>query len=79
MTDLSTKKEDPRYLIVIKDFLLKGIILEAILSMKVEESAEPFMHYHYRFHGFPSAITSYRNFNWAGEFWRALCKSVSVE
>lgn len=59
MIDLLAKsKGDPRFLIVIIDRLLKSVILEAITSMKAEDCAEVFVLYYYRFHGFPSAITS---------------------
>ena len=79
MTDLPAKKGDPSYLMVITDRLLKSITLEAMSSMKAEDCAERFLYCHYRFHGFPSAITSDRGSNWVGDFWRHLCKMAGVE
>jgi hypothetical protein len=46
--------------------------------MKAEACAERFVQCHYRFHGFPSAITSDRGSNWVGDFWRHLCKLVGI-
>lgn len=61
MTDLPAReKGDPRFLMVIRDRLTKGVTLEAMNTMKAEDCAERFVQCHYRFHGFPSAITSDR-------------------
>ena len=80
MTDLPAReKGDPRFLMVIKDRLTKGVTLEAMDTMKAEACAERFVQCHYRFHGFPSAITSDRGSNWVGDFWRHLCKLVDIE
>lgn len=80
MTDLPAKsKGDPRFLMVITDRLLKSVTLEAMTSMKAEDCAEVFVMCHYRFHGFPSAITSDRGSNWVGDFWVHLCKLVNME
>ena len=80
MTDLPAKnKDDPRFLMVITDRLLKSVTLEAMSSMKAEECAERFLQCHYRFHGFPNAITSDRGSNWVGDFWRKRCALVGIE
>lgn len=80
MTDLPAKnKGDPRYLMVITDRLLKSVTLEAMTSMEAENCAERFLTCHYRFHGFPKAITSDRGSNWVGDFWTALCKGANIE
>ncbi|KAI0992598.1 hypothetical protein K3495_g15587 [Podosphaera aphanis] len=80
MTELpAEKKGDPRYLMVITDRLLKSVTLEAMNSMYAEECAERFLQCHYRFHGFPRAITSDRGSNWVGDFWRSLCKLAGIE
>ncbi|KAI0998278.1 hypothetical protein K3495_g9919 [Podosphaera aphanis] len=64
MTELPARgKEDPKYLMVITDRLLKGVALEAMTSMNAEECADRFLQCHYRFHGFPKAITSDRGSN----------------
>ena len=80
MTDLPAKsKGDPKYLMVITDRLLKSCTLEAMDSMTAENCAERFITSHYRFHGFPSFLTSDRGSNWVGDFWTHLCKSVGIE
>ncbi|KAI0991093.1 hypothetical protein K3495_g17094, partial [Podosphaera aphanis] len=48
-------------------------------SMNAEECAERFLLCHYRFHGFPKALTSDRGSNWVGDFWRHLCKIAHIE
>lgn len=59
MTDLPDKDgEDPRYLMVIADRLLKSVALEAMNSMDIECSSSKFLQYCYHFNGFPSALTS---------------------
>lgn len=79
MTDLPADDDGPRFLMVITDRLLKSCTLEAMTSMEAEACAECFLKCHYRFHGFPSAITSDRGSNWVGHFWSRLCKLVGVE
>lgn len=79
MTELPAKEQSPRYVMAITDRLLKSIILEAKSSMKVEGCAKRFLNCHYRFHSFPSALTSDRGSNWVGNFWRHLYKKVSIE
>ena len=80
MTEMPAKKKgDPQYLMVITDRLTKAVTLEAMSSMKAEDCAEQFVQAHYRFHGFPRAVTSDRGTNWVGDFWRHLCKSVDIE
>lgn len=64
---------------VITDRLLKSVTLEAMNTMNAEENAERFLFCHYRFHGFPKALTSDRGSNWVGEFWRHLCKLTNIE
>ncbi|KAI1001019.1 hypothetical protein K3495_g7177 [Podosphaera aphanis] len=54
MTDLPAQTEDdPKYLMVITDRLLKSCALEAMNSMEAEACVERFLTCHYRFHGFP--------------------------
>ncbi|KAI1003358.1 hypothetical protein K3495_g4852 [Podosphaera aphanis] len=80
MTDLPARhKSDLCYLMVITDRLLKSVTLEAMNSMNAEECAERFLPCHYRFRGFPQALTSDRGSNWAGDFWSHLCKLVNIE
>ena len=80
MTDLPTKSKDqPRFMMVITDRLLKSCTLEAMSTMAAENCAERFIQCHYRFHGFPSHITSDRGSNWVGDFWTHLCKLLKIE
>lgn len=80
MTDLPGKKEnDPTYLMVITDRLSKAVTLEAMTTMDAEACAERFLQAHWRFHGFPSAITSDRGSNWVGGFWTRLCELTGIE
>lgn len=79
MTELPAKDNGPKYLMVITDRLLKSVTLEAMTSMEAEKCAERFINCHYRFHGFPSAITSDRGSNWTGLFWKKLCELTKIE
>ncbi|KAI1003294.1 hypothetical protein K3495_g4913 [Podosphaera aphanis] len=80
MTDLPSKdKFNARYLMVITDWLLKSVTLEAITSMNAEDCAERFMQCHFRFLGFPIALTSDRGSNWVGDFWTRLCQLAGIE
>lgn len=80
MTDLPKKTPtEPSYLIVITDRLLKSVTLEAMNSMEAKSCAERFLNCHYRFHCFPTALTSDRGSNCVGEFWTTLCKGAGIE
>jgi hypothetical protein len=79
MTDLPAEGNSPKYLMVITDRLLKSVTLEAMTTMEAEACAERFLQCHYRFHGFPSAVTSDRGSNWTGRFWRKLCELTRIE
>lgn len=70
---------DPSYLMVITDRLGKGVTLEPMTSMEASACAERFINSHWRFHGFPRAITSDRGTNWVGGFWRRLCELTGIE
>ncbi|KAI1000349.1 hypothetical protein K3495_g7846 [Podosphaera aphanis] len=47
--------------------------------MSAEAGAKRFLQCFYRFHGFPSAITSDRGSNWVGDFWRRLCERAGIQ
>ena len=64
---------------VVTDRLTKAVTLEAMASMKAEDCAKQFIQSHYRFHGFPKAVTSDRGTNWVGDFWRHLCRLAGIE
>ena len=66
-------------IMVITDRLLKSVTLEAMNKMDAESCAERFMNCHWRFHGFPKAITSDRGTNWTSKFWKRLCELVGME
>lgn len=80
MTDMPAKnKSDPKFLMVITDRLLKSVTLEAMSSMAAEDCANRFVQCHYRFHGFPHAITSDRGSNWVSDFWTSMCSQIGIE
>lgn len=79
MVDLPATDDGPRFLMVITDRLLKAYTLEAMQSQEAEACAERFVQCHYRFHGFPSFLTSDRGTNWVGRFWTRLCQLVGIE
>jgi hypothetical protein len=80
ITDLPAKgEENPRFLMVITNKLLKSCTLEAITSIKAEDYAEVFVQCYYRFHGFLKFITSNKGSNWVKDFWIRLCELVKVE
>ncbi|KAI0992408.1 hypothetical protein K3495_g15777, partial [Podosphaera aphanis] len=80
MTDLpATDDNQPRYLMVITDRLSKEIILETMTTMSAEACARRLLQCFYRFHGFPSAITSDRGSDWVGDFWRRLCERAGIQ
>ncbi|CCE29272.1 uncharacterized protein CPUR_02965 [Claviceps purpurea 20.1] len=80
MTELPAENDgDPRFLMVISDRLLHSVTLEAMITMDAEACAKVFVNSHWRFHGFPAALTSDRGFNWTGRFWRRLCHLVGIE
>jgi hypothetical protein len=79
MTDLPSEEGSPEFMMVITDRLLKSVTLEAMHTMKAEACAERFLQCHYRFHGFPKAITSDRGSNWTGRFWKKLCELTNIE
>lgn len=47
--------------------------------MSAEERARIFINCNYRFHGFPSFLTSDRGSIWVGDFWTSFCKLVKIE
>ncbi|CCE34682.1 uncharacterized protein CPUR_08618 [Claviceps purpurea 20.1] len=80
MTELPAENDgDPRFLMVISDRLLHSVTLEAMTTMDAEACAKVFVNSHWRFHGFPAALTSDRGSNWTGRFWRRLCHLVGIE
>jgi hypothetical protein len=80
ITDLpARKKGDPRYLMVITDRLAKTVTLEDMITMDAPTCAKKFVRVHWRYHGFPKAITSDKGSNWMGDFWTHLCKLVGIE
>jgi hypothetical protein len=79
ITDLPAKrKENPRFLMVITDRLLKSCTLEAITFIKAENCAEIFVQYYYRFHKFLKFITLKKRSNWVKNIWTRLCELVKI-
>ncbi|KAI1006047.1 hypothetical protein K3495_g2170 [Podosphaera aphanis] len=79
MTDLPLTKNNEKFLMVIHDRLLGCATLEAMDTMEAESYAERFVQCHWRYHGFPSFLTSDRGSNWVGRFWRRLCQLVGIK
>lgn len=66
-------------IMVITDRLLKSVTLEAMDKMDAESCAKRFLSCHWRYHGFPNAITSDRGTNWTSKFWKRLCELVKID
>lgn len=49
------------------------------MQKNAEECAVRFINCHYRFHRFPNAITSDRDSNWVGDFWKRFCEIAKME
>ena len=64
---------------VIADSLLHSVILKVMTSMEAEDCAQVFLNSHWRFHGFPFAITSDHRSNWTSRFWTRLCTLVGID
>jgi hypothetical protein len=80
ITDLPAKgEENPRFLMVITNRLLKSCTLEAITFIKAEDCAEVFVQCYYRFYKFLKFITLNRRSNWVKDFWITLCELIKVE
>jgi hypothetical protein len=80
ITDLpANEKGDDRYLMVIADRLLKGVVLEAMPTMNARECAVRFRDCWWRYHSFPKTITSDRGPNWLSTFWAELCSLTGIE
>lgn len=80
MTDLpARKKGDPRYLMVVTDRLSKSVTLESMETMDAEACAQRFLYCHFRFHHWPTALTSDRGSNWVGQFWTHLCHLIGIK
>ena len=47
--------------------------------MKAEDCAKVFINLHFRYHGFPTHITSDRGSNWVGDFWREMCRLTGIQ
>ena len=66
-------------IMVITDRLLKSVTLEAMDKMDAETCAKRFLECHWRYHGFPKALTSDRGTNWTSKFWRRVCELVGIQ
>jgi hypothetical protein len=65
ITNLPAKREEnPRFLMVITNKLLKSCTLKAITFIKAEDCAKIFVQCHYRFHKFFKFITLNKRSNW---------------
>ena len=80
MTDLPVKRGGgSSNMMVIVDRLGKSVTIEPMESMDAEACAQRFLSCHFRFNGWPRAITSDRGSNWVGKFWRRFCELTGIE
>jgi hypothetical protein len=80
ITDLPAKgEENPWFLMVITNRLLKSCTLEIITFIKAENCAKVFVQCYYQFHKFPKFITLDKGSNWVKNFWIRLCELVKIE
>lgn len=73
------KSNNATSIMVTTDRLSKSTTLDAMDKMDAESCAERFLLCHWRYHGFPSAITSDRGSNWTSKFWKRLCELVGMQ
>lgn len=66
-------------IMALTDRLLKSVTLEAMDRIDAESCAERFLTCHWRYHGFPRAITSDRGTNWTSNFWRRMCELTNMD
>jgi transposase InsO family protein len=80
ITDLPLLKENQATnLLVIIDWLTKGVILVSMVEMMVEQVAEVFLTHFYMHYGLPLAITSDRGPQFVSSFWEVVCKKLLIQ
>ena len=66
-------------IIVIRDRLGKGLIIELMESMETEYVARKFIKVFYAAHGFPEGIVSDRGSQFISELWTTVCQLMKVK
>ena len=80
ITDLPLSvKSGARILLVITDWLSKGIILILILSIFTPAVAMAFMEYYIPYHGFPKVIVSNKRTQFTSAIWVILYKTLGIK
>ena len=80
MTDLPPSvKSGVRILLVITDWLSKGVILILILSISTPAVAMAFMERYIPYHGFPKAIVSDKGTQFTSAMWAILCETLGIK
>ena len=80
ITDLPLSvKSGIRILLVITDWLSKGVILIPMLSIFAPAVAMAFMEYYVPYHGFPKAIVSNRGTQFTSAMWAILCETLGIK
>lgn len=78
VTDLP-KSHGCTNVMVITDRLAKDVQLFGTATMDAKHCAEIFVDRYYRYHGFPSFLTSNRGSNWLSHFWKAFCRLTQIK
>jgi hypothetical protein len=79
ITDLPLLKENQAInLLVITDWLIKGVILVSMVKITVEQVAKVFLTHFYMHHGLPLAIMSDRGPQFISSFWEVICKKLLI-
>jgi len=78
-SDTRFSKTKATNILVIADRLLQSVTLDALPTTDAESVADYFMWTHFRFHGFPNAVTSDQGPQWVGRFWRRMCHLAGIE
>ena len=80
ITNLSLSiKSGVRILLIITDWLSKGIILILILLISAPTVAMAFMEHYILYHGFPKAIISDKGTQFTSTMWAILCKTLGIK
>ena len=80
ITDLPLSiKLGVRILLVITDWLSKGVILILMISIFAPAVAVAFMEHYVPYHGFPKAIVSDRGTQFTSIMWAILCETLGIK
>ena len=78
MIDLP-ESNDCTNLMVVTDYLGKGLELVPVKDLETETAAWHFIDRIVGYHGLPTAIVSDRGAQWTGGLWRRVCELLKIE